>query len=445
MHIIGLDIGTSTICAAARNADTGRLERTVTLKNNSFIDGLPFERLQNPDVIWGLVAESLSALLRDFPDIAAIGITGQMHGILYCDGEGRHISPLYIWQDGRGNEPYRDGLSYCAHMTKVTGYKNATGFGLATHFYNTVNGLVPENTRSLCTIHDYIVMRLCGQKKPLVHVSDAASLGLFDLPKNRFDKKAVTALGMNASLLPEVTQKTVFAGKTAVGFLPQGIPVTVAIGDNQASFLGSVADPADTILVNMGTGSQVSLMTEKPADVPVGEIRPFIDGKYLFVGSSLCGGRAYQILETFFRDCAAFLGVTELPDSYFKKMDALSENAFTLINPLEIACTFCGTRENPNARGFIGNIGTDNFTPEQLICGVLRGTVDELYAMYDACRPVLSAKPTKLVGSGNGIRKSVVWQRLFEERFQMKLTIPEYKEEAACGAADFAARALSGV
>ncbi len=442
MHIIGLDIGTTTVCAAAKNAETGKLERSVTLKNNSFIDGHPFEKLQNPDVIWELAVQALSSLQRDFPDVAAIGVTGQMHGILYCDDAGKHCSPLYIWQDGRGNEPFADGLSYCAHMTKATGYKIASGFGLATHCYNTINGLVPENARTFCAIHDYIVMRLCGLNRPLVHVSDAASFGLFNLKKNCFDKKAIASLSMDTSLLPEVTAKTVFAGKTAVDFLPEGVFVTVAIGDNQASFLGAAESPDDTILVNMGTGSQVTLATKKPADIPVGEVRPFIDGKYLFVGSSLCGGRAYQILETFFRGCAAFLGADDLPDSLFSKMDALSENAFSLKDPLKIACTFCGTRENPDGRASIGNIGTDNFTPEQLICGVLRGTVDELYELYDGCRPFLLANPKKLVGSGNGIRKSAVWQKLFEERFRMELTVAKYKEEAACGAADFAARAL---
>ena len=41
-------------------------------------------------------------------DIAVIGITGQMHGIVYTDCNGMAISPLYTWQDGRGNLPYGD-------------------------------------------------------------------------------------------------------------------------------------------------------------------------------------------------------------------------------------------------------------------------------------------------------------------------------------------------
>ncbi|HZK21876.1 MAG TPA: hypothetical protein VFC76_06335, partial [Oscillospiraceae bacterium] len=82
------------------------------------------------------------------------------------------------------------------------------------------------------------------------------------------------------------------------------------------------------------------------------------------------------------------------------------------------------------------------FTPEHFICGVLKGTVLELYDMYDKCHPYLTTKPKRLMGSGNGIRKSSVWQKLFEEQFCMALTVSENKEEAAYGAAVFSLKAL---
>lgn len=445
MYLIGLDIGTTTVSAVLTERKTGKLIKAVTLKNNAFIKiELSFERAQDPETIFNTVKDALSELFEYTKEVCAIGVTGQMHGIVYCDKNGKHISPLYTWQDGRGNESYKD-TTYCGFINKKSGYKTASGFGLVTHFYNTVNELVPENSYKLCTVHDYIVMRLCSLKLPLMHASDGASFGLYDLTKNSFDMKAITELGIDTDIIPDVTAKTVFAGKTAVDFLPLGIPVTVAIGDNQASFLGTVKSPSDTILVNMGTGSQVSVMTEKAVDLPVGEIRPFLEGSYLFVGSSLCGGRAYQILEDFFKNCAPFFGLeVDSAESLFPIMDKLSENAFTLSNPLKIGCEFCGTREEPNKRGAINNLSADNFTPEHFICGVLKGTVFELFNMYDKCRPYLTTEPKRLMGSGNGIRKSKVWQKLFEEQFNMALTVSENKEEAAFGAALFANKALLG-
>ncbi len=443
MYLIGLDIGTTTVSAVLVERETRNLIKAVTLENNAFIKSkFGFERAQDPEIIYTTVKDALFKLSVNFKDVSAIGVTGQMHGIVYCDENGKHISPLYTWQDGRGNESYKDA-TYSARINEKTGYKTASGFGLVTHFYNTINCLVPEKAYKLCTIHDYIVMRLCRLSEPLMHASDAASFGLYNLTENSFDINAIKSLGIDTGIIPNVTSKTIFAGKTAVDFLPLGIPVTAAIGDNQASFLGTVKSPSDTVLVNMGTGSQVSVMTEKAVKLPVGEIRPFLEGSYLFVGSSLCGGRAYQILEDFFKNCAVFFGLKpENTESLFPIMDKLSENAFTLDNPLKIGCEFCGKREEPNKRGAIENLSADNFTPEHFICGVLKGTVLELYDMYDKCRPYLTTKPKRLMGSGNGIRKSSVWQKLFEEQFCMALTVSENKEEAAYGAAVFSLKAL---
>ena len=74
------------------------------------------------------------------------------------------------------------------------------------------------------------------------------------------------------------------------------IPVTVAIGDNQASFLGAAGSENNTLLVNMGTGGQISVLTDQYFETEGIEARPFLGGKYLLVGASLCGGKAYALL-----------------------------------------------------------------------------------------------------------------------------------------------------
>lgn len=112
-----------------------------------------------------------------YPDIKGIGVTGQMHGILYLNEQGEAVSPLYTWQDGRGNQLYRDNKTYAAYLSDETGYALATGFGLVTHFYNQVNGLVPGDAKQICTIMDYVVMKLAGQKTPLTDYSNGASIG----------------------------------------------------------------------------------------------------------------------------------------------------------------------------------------------------------------------------------------------------------------------------
>ena len=94
MKIIGIDVGTTTVCGAVLDADSGKLLRSITLANDSALPARPFERLQDPRRIFGICKQLYEALLAEFPDAAAVGLTGQMHGRLYLDGKGEPLSPL---------------------------------------------------------------------------------------------------------------------------------------------------------------------------------------------------------------------------------------------------------------------------------------------------------------------------------------------------------------
>lgn len=440
MNILGIDIGTTTITALVLNTEKTEISKCCTLKNDSFIEGRDFEKLQNPDSIIETVKAAVNNVTENL-SVDAIGITGQMHGILYLDKDNKPCSPLMIWQDERGNEPYKNGLSYAEFLTNETGLKAASGFGLTTHFYNLINGEIPENAVTLCTIHDYLASLLTATK-PVTHSSDAASLGFYNLKENCFCENALNKVGIDKSFLPGVLKSTTLAGKTNCDFLPDDIPVSVAIGDNQASFLGSVADAENSVLVNVGTGSQVSFVTDKVKDLSCGEIRPLTDDKYIFVGASLCGGRAYAILKAFFEKCAEMLGGSK--ENLYSIMDKKAESISDFSDLINVNCQFCGTRENPKLRGNIENIGIENLTPEKLIYGTLKGVCTELFDMYKNAYALLITTPDTLVCSGNGLRKSELWRRIFTEDFKMEATLPKHSEEAAVGACLFASVA-SGI
>lgn len=440
MNILGIDIGTTTVTALVLSTEKSEILKSCTLKNDSFIEGRDFEKLQDPTSIIETVKSAVKNVTERLT-VDAIGITGQMHGILYLDESYKPCSPLMIWQDERGNDVYKNGLSYAEYLTEETGLKAASGFGLTTHFYNLINCEIPENAVLLCTIHDYLVALLTGTK-PVTHSSDAASLGFYNLKENCFDEKALEKVGINKIFLPQVIKSTSLAGKTNCDFLPDNIPVAVAIGDNQGSFLGSVADAEDSILVNVGTGSQVSFVTKKVENLSCGEIRPLTDDKYIFVGASLCGGRAYAILKTFFEKCAQMLGGKS--ENLYSLMDENAKNISDFSDLLTVNCQFCGTRENPKIRGSIENIGIENLTPENLIYGTLKGVSKELFDMYKNEKTLLTATPSTLVCSGNGLRKSEIWRRIFTEDFNMEATLPKHSEEAATGACVFASVA-SGI
>ncbi|HNX13313.1 MAG TPA: FGGY family carbohydrate kinase [Oscillospiraceae bacterium] len=427
MKIIGLDIGTTSICATVVEGVSGEVLETVNTANVTFLPSQTWAKIQDPVKILSKAETLIAELTQKHASIGAIGVTGQMHGIVYLDSNGQAVSPLYIWQDGRGDLVYQENQTYTQYLSDLTGYHLATGYGAVTHFYNLKTSLVPKEAVTFCTIHDYVALKLAGRDYPLTHTSDAASFGLFDLQNVRFDITALEKAGMNPSIFPAVTDQFEVIGKT-----DGGIPVSVAIGDNQAGFLGSVKDPQASILVNVGTGSQISLLADTYRREKAMETRPLTEKSFLLVGASLCGGRAYAILEHFFRSVIEMTGISS--DRLYPNMDKLSEGFETLEDKLIISTQFSGTREDPALRSSIQNLGIDNFTPQHFIVGVLEGVVNELYLMYKQLN-INDHQRTVLIGSGNGIRNSAVMRKMFSLKFGLPIRVPLYKEEAAYGAA----------
>ena len=113
--IIGIDIGTTSVCAVLLDKSTKRILKTLNTKNPSHLSGKKdFERLQDPDVILDTVLSLADTLFSYAGEgkISSIGISSQMHGILYTDKDMNALSPLYTWQDARGSEIISDGVSY---------------------------------------------------------------------------------------------------------------------------------------------------------------------------------------------------------------------------------------------------------------------------------------------------------------------------------------------
>ena len=425
MYSVGLDIGTTSVCGILVDLNSGEIKKSLTLDNDTSIKTKnEFEKIQNAEKLIGIALKIYEELTLDVTP-ASIGITGQMHGIVYLNNEGEILSPLKIWQDGRGDLPYKNGLSYAEYMHKITGYPLATGYGAVTYFYDNVNSLVPDGTAKFCTIHDLLAMTLSGRKTPLVHSSDAASFGLFDLNKNAFDTAAIEKLGLDSSLFPEICDGTEIVGTK------NGIPVSAAIGDNQASFLGSVANRKDAILINVGTGSQISLASDTVPKNKNIDCRPLLSGSYILAGSSLCGGRAYALLEKFFREVAETVTGTKVKSAY-PAMDKIMEN-YSDEKELTVSTLFSGTRKNPEKRGSISRISTENLNMSALCDGFMWGMAEELYSMFDEMKPYIKNEKTMLIGSGNGIRFNAPLRKRFEKLFGLKMVIPKNKEEAAFG------------
>ena len=408
MNFLGIDIGTSSICGIVYNTVSKDIVSIAKINNTDMLSCNVWEKVQDANAIVDIVLDLIQELRIQYPDIKGIGLSGQMHGILYVNAEGEAVSPLYTWQDMRGSLLYKDGMSYAAYLSKQTGFPLSTGFGLVTHYYNKVNSLVPQNAVKLCTIMDYTAMRLTGKCEPLVDCSNAASLGFFDKEKLAFDKEALWNVGIDNSILPEIGKAF-----SRVGHY-ENISVYTAIGDNQASFLGSIRDIRHSIHITVGTSSQISVYSDDYVNVPLLDTRP--------------------LLKKFFSETIKLYTGEEMDDTDLYKIMVSVPYKEVQEDDIRVETLFGGTRSHPEKRGKIMNISCLNWHPENLIRGFLEGMSQELYDFYQLLPNSIRERKTILVGSGNGIKRNPLLCQILEERFKCHLQVSACREEAALGA-----------
>lgn len=435
MLALGLDIGTTTVSATVIDLLEGRQIETYNFLNESVIHTAEqYKREQDPAWILDKSLRLVDSIISRYPTVKCIGITGQQHGILYINKEGKAVSPLYTWQDGRASQTGKNGISYVDEIKELTGCPIATGYGFATHYTLCKTDGVPSDAVTFCSMMDYIAMVLTGRKEPLIHPSIAASFGLYSLAESKFNAEAIAKINLFGLNLPQLAE-----GEDVLGYY-RGIPVAYPIGDNQADVFGSLRDECESILVNYGTGSQINAVTETPEAPEALELRPYMFGRYIQNGSALCGGRAYALIERFFRN---YLEACGIPcTAQYEQMNRIAALASEDALGLSVDTRFSGSRSEPDVRGSITGIDDSNFTPRHLIVGTLQGMADELYEMFADCLPMHNGI---LVASGNAVRKNPTFRRILEKTFDRSLYMLRAEEEAAFGAALYAAVACGTV
>jgi sedoheptulokinase len=442
---VGLDLGTTKI--AGLLLETGdanqpaRVLRVVSRDHEAALPAAhPWEHLQDAERLLNLAREALGELGAEAGPADGLCVTGQMHGILYVDAAGNAVSPLATWLDQRAGQPHPAGASFAEVLSARTGYRVPPGYGAATHFYNLGNGLVPRTAAGLCSVMDFVTIRLAGERRPVTDATVAATFGLYDLAKDRLDPAALRKAGLD-----DLAWSRVVPAGTRIGATPAKTVVFAPVGDNQASFLGSVRDVEHSAQLNVGTGGQISVFARELSLLPVPlEARPFPGGGFLHIGASLCGGKAYALLEEFFRQVCESLGGARPEALLYDRMNELAREGGEE-RPLEVDTRFQGTRGDSRVTGRIEGITPGNLTPAALVRGFLRGVAGELYGYF---REITRAEPsriTAIVGSGNGIRRNPALRAEVARMFALPLLVPRRSEEAALGAALCAAVGLGAL
>jgi sugar (pentulose or hexulose) kinase len=457
--VLGTDLGTTTITTVAVDATTGDLVARSTEPNQAETTA-PADKARGYSE-WDVprIADSACASLRAVVaqlgslarEVVGLGITGQQHGVVLVDERLVPLSPLMNWQDQRGEQTFPGSDRTFVDMAierlgtdapRRAGCRLAAGYMAVTLFWLRVTQALPKAAIA-CFVMDYFGAWLTGSR-PVTDATCAASSGVFNVADGDWDPLLLHAIGLPRSLFPKVCGSGDRLGGLAPGpaaelGLPAGLPAFVGVGDNQASFLGSVANQVEAVLVNVGTGGQVAAYVDQFQVHPLLETRPFPRGGYLLVCAGLCGGRAYALLERFYRDVGSQLLGSAPAESVYQAMNRLPAAVPRGAGGLRCEPFFTGTRTRPDLRGSWSGISAANFTPGHMTRALLEGMARAFHSGYEAIVEATGRPRSQLVGAGNGLRENPVLAQIVADEMQLPLALPAHREEAAYGAALLAA------
>lgn len=453
--LIGVDLGTTTTTAIAVDADSGEVVAKATGGTAAPMTSQDDRRKGRSE--WDteqLITDGLQTLrgLTEqlgprVTESASIGLTGQQHGMVLLDGAQEPLTPFINWQDQRGNEhqPGEETSWVDAARERLgggavhrTGCRPNTGFMATTLFWMKQNDCLPAGGRA-AFLSDLFASRLTGTA-PVCEPSMAGSAGVLNVHTRDWDPDAIDSLGLKRSLFPDVCEADTPAGSltpaaAADAGLPEGVPVSVSIGDHQASFVGSVADRSDSVLLNVGTGAQVAVFTSENEFEPPIELRPFPIQGNLLSNVGLAGGWSFQVLEQFIRAIGQDVFGVDADTPLYSQLTQLAATATSGSDGLVCEPQFSGTRSEPSRRGKLTGISASNLTPANLVRALLEGAAAHHREAWGQIVSVLGQRQTRLVGAGNGLRENAVLRECVEAAFDLRIQTTAHREEAAFGAA----------
>ena len=449
--LIGIDLGTTKTTAIAVDVDSGAILHRAAVASEGRRDApagrSEWDSTRLIECAIDCLRELAGQLGPRVSEVAAIGVTGQQHGCVVVDAQKQPLTPFINWQDQRGNEASGSGNSTWVDLARErvgsdairrTGCRMNSGFLATTLFWMRENGCLPSGGRA-SFLADLFVGELTNTA-PVSEPTMAGSAGVFDVTSRSWDDDAMAALGLSSELFPEIREVSSPVGQLTEAIAGQtglrtGIPVSAAIGDHQASFLGSVADRSTTVLLNIGTGAQVAVFTDGFDFAPPIELRPFPVSGNLLSNVGLTGGWSFQIVENLVRQIGRDVFGVEADAPLYDRLTELASQADDNCGGATCIPTFTGTRSDPSQRGSFAGLSPQNLTPANLFRSVLDGMATNYRTAWDQIVAVIGSRQTQLAGAGNGLRENAVLAESVTSAFGLTPQVTQHREEAAFGAA----------
>jgi xylulokinase len=439
-YVLGIDV--STTATKAVLVDAAGAVVGIGVAEYDYEVPKPLWSEQDPELWWtGAVAAIQSVLAStgiSAADIAAIGLTGQMHGAVLLDAADRVLRPAILWNDQR-TAAESDAIRAAVgpeRLIAITGNDAVTGFTAPKLVW--VRDHEPDVWARVAHIllpKDFVRLRLTGDHA--LDKADGAGTLLFDLAARDWSGEVVEALRIDRSWLPPTFEGptvtgTVSASASAGTGLRAGTPVVAGGGDQAANAVGvGVVDPG-SVALSLGTSGVIFAATDRPIFEPAGRVHAFchaVPDRWHLMSVMLSAAGSLR----WFRDALA-------PGVAFGDLVAEAADVPAGSDGLLFLPYLTGERSphpDPLARGgFIGL--TIRHERRHLTRAVLEGVAFGLRDGLDLMTAAGMPPPDQIRVSGGGTA-SPLWRQILADVLEAEIATVNTTEGAAYGAAVLAA------
>ncbi len=442
-YLLGIDIGTSGTKVIAID-ENGALAASASAEY-PLLTPRPLWAEQHASDWWDATCSCLRQITATIApgDIAGIGLSGQMHGLVMLDERGEPLRPAILWCDQR-TQAQCDAITQAVGqevLVRETANPVLTGFTAPKIIWVRDNEpAIYERARQHLLPKDFIRFKLTGEFA--TEVSDASGTSLLNVPERRWSTKVLQALQIDAATLPpvyesfEVSGRVSKMGAEATG-LKEGTPVVGGGGDQAAGAVGNGIVQSGIISVATGTSGVVFAFADTPTVDPALRVHTFchaVPGKWHVMGVMLSAGGSLR----WYRDalCRPEVRVAELMkvDPY----ELIAREAATVeagSEGLLFLPYLTGERTphpDPQARGAFIGLTVRHGKPHMaraVLEGVAFGLRDSLEILKS-----MNVSIGNVRASGGGAR-SDVWRQIQADAFGLPLSTINMDEGPALGAA----------
>ena len=433
-----LGIDTSTTSSKALLIDEKGQVITVASSPHTLQIPHPLWSEQAPGEWWDAVAASIRSVLEKAGGggerIAAIGLTGQMHGLVLLDEGGDVLRPAILWNDQRTQSQCdeihrRIGKG---RFIQITGNVALTGFTAPKILWVKENE--PEiyaKAKHVLLPKDYIRYRLTGRYA--MDKADGAGTVLFDLQSRNWSHEVLSALEIDPVWMPHTFEGPEFTGVVteevaAFTGLKAGTPVVAGGGDQSAQAVGVGAVEPGIIGLTVGTSGVVFATTPAALIEPEGRLHAFchaVPGMWHFMGVMLSAAGSLQ----WYRDALA-------PNMSFDDLLREAQDIPAGSDGLQFLPYLSGERTphpDPLARGaFIGL--TLRHSRAHMTRALLEGVSFGLKDIFNLIQNAGLGEIRQVRASGGGV-KGALWRQILASVLNTELVTVNTTEGAAFGAA----------